>query len=150
MGRPGNSGTAPGNAILAAREGTASVTGIFENQFEGNRLVFDVSGDGSPSSLGGGIPTATQRDLSQQAGITINGLAILSDDPSVVSFYQNSVITSDGFFVLANDFTDFSDAVTNKIQREVINEPQVKVPEPTSLLGLLAFGGLTLAIRRKN
>jgi hypothetical protein len=145
LGRPFSNSTEPGSAIFAAREGTSSVTGIFQNEFEGNRLVFDVSGDGIEDFEG--LNTAAERNLSQEAGITINGLAI-GDNPSVEAFYQNSVVTSDGFLVLANDFQDFQDAVTNKIQQEVINpEP---IPEPTSVLALLTISGLGLVIKRRK
>ena len=56
-------------------------------------------------------------------GITVNGLAILKNQPDVGAFYRESVRTPDGFVVEARDFSDFESAMLNKLMREVAGGP---------------------------
>ena len=62
---------------------------IEANEFAGDRRVIDVSGDGRNNT-----PPNVEavRDRVVQTGITINGLAILSDDPRLDIYYRNSLI----------------------------------------------------------
>ena len=59
---------------------------------------------------------------------------------------QHHVHDADGFVEAAANFTDFNDAVRNKIRIETGTIDPGTVPEPGSLaligLGLLAMGGL--------
>jgi hypothetical protein len=115
--------TAPGSAI---NFGTPLFT---NNGFEGDRLVMDVSGDGSQND---GAATAAAAANAFANGITVNGLAILTDDPGLGTWYQNNIVTpGGGFLEIANDFGDFESAVAAKIGREIAPTP---VPEPTTLL----------------
>ena len=53
-------------------------------------------------------------------GITINGLAILSDDPRLDIYYRRSVIGGqDAFVEVAHDFTQFATAIRQKLIREI-------------------------------
>lgn len=104
-----------------------------------NRVI-DVSGDGTASSTG----DRAARDRATANGVTINGLPIGSS--TIQNYYLANVITADGFVEAAANFTDFNDAVRNKIRIETGTIDPGTVPEPGSLaligLGLLAMGGL--------
>ncbi|MBW4475752.1 MAG: PEP-CTERM sorting domain-containing protein [Tolypothrix brevis GSE-NOS-MK-07-07A] len=54
------------------------------------------------------------------------------------------------FVIAANNFSDFENAVTQKIGREVALPPDETVPEPFTILGSLTAGGIGLALRRKR
>jgi len=124
--------TAPGSAIAFA------TPRFFNNDFDGTRLVMDVSGDGQEND---GLNTATARNNAIAAGIdAINGL-VIGGDPSVLNFYENEVKGGTNAFVSqVNDFTGFGSVIRDKIEIEV-GQPQ-DVPEPASVLGLLAFSAL--------
>ena len=115
---------------------------LFDNNaFDGTRQVIDVSGDGSNNS---GRSIIAARNNALQAVDAINGLTILNDEPNLDSYYRNNVIGGTSSFVVAvNDFSDFSDGITQKLQREIESEP---IPEPSlSILGagmVLGFGAL--------
>lgn len=134
--RPFDSSTAPGSALAFGDDL------FFSNNFDGNRLVVDVSGDGTENT---GIDTAGARDAALGLGIDqINGL-VVSADLNVLTFYQDEIIGGDGAFVMAVDgFDDFGIAVQQKLMREI-----APVPLPASAWMLLsALGGLA-AVRRR-
>lgn len=135
--RPFNDNTAPGNAINFA------VPLFNNNGFEGDNLIIDVSGDGEQND---GSDTATARTNAENAGITINGLAI--GNSSLVAWYTANVKTTDGFVIQAANFTDFDGAVKTKIGREVGADP---VPEPATMLlmGSGLMGSVFLRKRKK-
>jgi hypothetical protein len=128
--------TAPGSAISWGAPLFSS------NGFEGNRMVIDVSGDGSENT---GADTLTAATAAHTQGITLNGLPILGSEANLDSWYQTNIVTpGGGFLVTASSFSNFSDAVAQKIGREII--PAGPVPEPSTLFlfgcGLLGFIGL--------
>ena len=132
--RPFSGSTAIGNAISFAQNQ------LLNNDFKGNRLVIDVSGDGESNA---GTPVTAARNAAVAAGITINGLPI--GDQALANYYQNNVIGGPGaFLVPANSFNDFNSAVSQKIGREVVPNP---IPTPALLPGLI---GLGLGVLRKR
>lgn len=118
--------TAIGNAIDAAAAWT------LDNGFAGQRVVIDVSGDGRSNE--GGSP-AFARAAANRAGITINGLAILNEEPALGRYYVAGVVGGPGSFLLtADDFEDFAVAMRRKLYFEVVGPPVVEAP------GLAAAG----------
>jgi hypothetical protein len=89
---------------------------------EAPRRVIDISGDGYNNS--GRLPTYA-RDEALAQGITINGLAILKNEPLLDGYYERNVMGGPGAFVLtANGFDDFAEALLNKLVREVTMAPE--------------------------
>lgn len=135
--------TAPGSAIAFA-------TPLFDkNDFDGSRQVIDVSGDGIKNT---GISTANARDNALNSGIdAINGI-VIGGLYSVKSFYETEVIggvNADGtpaFVMEANTFEDFGDAIDKKIKAEINTIPPAttSIPEPNSMIGLLALAAFTV------
>ena len=109
--RTSNGLTAIGSAMRAA--GVA-----FEHMPEpATRRVIDVSGDGMANF---GEPPATVRDELVGRGITINGLAILTEEPWLDDYYRHNVIGGPSAFVLvAKNFDSFAEAVLSKLVLEV-------------------------------
>jgi hypothetical protein len=107
--------TAIGAAIFAAMR-----------QFDGlplpaARRVIDVSGDGMANF---GISPDIARDAAVKAGITINGLAVLTHEPWLESYYRRHVIGGPAAFVLAaRDATSFADAMRRKLALEIAGVP---------------------------
>ena len=107
--------TAIGSAMLAAAT-------AFDHMPEpaGHRVI-DVSGDGMANF---GVPPTTARDALVQRGITINGLAILSEEPWLDDYYRSNVIGGpSGFVVVAKDFDSFAEAILRKLVQEVASAP---------------------------
>lgn len=91
------------------------------NDFTGRRQVIDVSGDGRTNQ---GSQPSDQRDIAVARGITINGLAILNEDPTVDSYYAANVIGGTGAFVMtANDYGAYADAILAKLIKEISGVP---------------------------
>jgi len=81
------------------------------------RKVIDVSGDG-PSNEGA-EPKAMRAYL-DQAGITVNGLAIEGSEDGIAQYYKDHVIHGPGSFVeIARGFKDFPRAISRKLLREL-------------------------------
>ena len=104
------------------------------NGYEGNRKVIDISGDG-PNNLG--YEPTVAREVAVQAGITINGLAILTDFPDLDLYYAEQIVGGPGAFVVsAQNFHAFSSAVLNKLVREIAGIPGPKLDRAQSFTQL--------------
>jgi hypothetical protein len=81
------------------------------------RLVVDVVGDGRSNE---GVPPGQVRDRLVGAGVTINGLCVLHEEPDLLESYTSEVIGGPGAFALqCQDFSGFAQAMQQKLQREV-------------------------------
>jgi len=86
----------------------------------GHRVI-DVSGDGMANF---GVPPSTARDTLVGKGITINGLAILSEEPWLDEYYRSNVIGGPAAFVaVAKGYDSFADAILRKLVQEVAGAP---------------------------
>jgi hypothetical protein len=86
------------------------------------RRVVDVSGDGMANI---GTPPRQARDALVAAGVTINGLAILTDEPWLESYYSDYVIGGPGAFLIqAEDFNSFANAMLQKLLAEIVALPE--------------------------
>ncbi len=134
--------TALGNAI------NASVNWIFDNDFEGVRRAIDVSGDGRANQ---GESPAFSRARANAAGITINGLAILNEEPKLARYYAAGVVGGDGAFLLtADDSDDFARAIAKKLYFEITGPPivQRQIPGPIPGPSLADRGFEPLSMQR--
>lgn len=96
-------------------------TMIVANSYRGTRQVIDVSGDGPNNS---GNPVEPARDKALEAGMIINGLAIMlrpSGAPGGLDkYYADCVVGGPGSFVLpVHDIEDFAVAVRRKLVLEI-------------------------------
>ncbi len=108
--------------------------------FSGARQTIDISGDGTNNS---GRDVAELRDQALAKGITVNGLAILSETPlpwnpehtnppgGLQHYYRNNVIGGPGAFVMiAKNFDSFGEAIISKIIAEVAQAQEPRSQEP--------------------
>lgn len=104
-------GTAIGAALMfgaAALEATP---------FSANRKVIDVSSDGRNNR---GDIVELARDEVIARGITINGLAILNEWPTLDKYFENSVVGGPYHFVIkANDYEAYKEAIYRKLLKEI-------------------------------
>ena len=121
--------TAIGSAVL---EGIAWLNG---NGFQGERRAIDVSGDGRANQ---GIAPSFARSAAVAEQITINGLAILNEEPNLGQYYASGVIGGPGAFLLtAEDSEDFAQAIRRKLFYEISGPPVAEMAPDPSLPGAL-------------
>lgn len=81
------------------------------------RQVVDVSGDGAGNR---GRASGPVRDVAVAAGVVINGLAVLNEEPDLLQHYAAEVIGGPGSFALpCGDYADFAEAIGRKLVREM-------------------------------
>lgn len=103
--------TAIGEALLAALTLLAHVPAVPKRQ------IVDVVGDGRSNQ---GIAPGPIRDRMAEAGITINGLCILHEEPDLLESYTREVIGGPGAFaVTCKTYEDFTEAMRQKLTREI-------------------------------
>jgi hypothetical protein len=106
--------TAIGEALLAA------VTLLTHVPAVPTRTIINVIGDGRSND---GIAPGPIRDRMAAAGMTINGLCILHEEPDLLTSYTEEVIGGPGAFaVTCREYADFVEAMRQKLTRE-INQP---------------------------
>jgi len=133
IARVGRRFVGPGTALAAA---LAYCLDRFEgNGFEGVRRTVDISGDGRDNR---GPRVTLVRALAMTSGITVNGLAILNDEPFLDRYYERQVIVGpDAFVVAAADYQDFAAAIVKKLVREIAG-PQIARAPPAAPRGYWA------------
>jgi Protein of unknown function (DUF1194) len=83
--------------------------------------VIDISGDGMANF---GASPVEARDALVGKGITINGLAILGEEPWLDDYYRGNVIGGPSSFVLvAKSYDSFAEAILRKLVQEVAGGP---------------------------
>ena len=99
------------------------------NGFVGRRKVIDVSGDG-PNNQGSAAWLV--RNFAVARGITVNGLAILNEVPTLDLYYRSNVIGGTGAFVItANDYAAYRLAILTKLLKEISGPPTAARPLPS-------------------
>jgi hypothetical protein len=108
--------------------------------FSSRRRTIDVSGDGTNNA---GRAVTLARDEALAAGVTINGLVILSEHPlswnpqhtnppgGLANYYRENVVGGPGAFVIeAKDFNSFGQAIINKMIAEIADaSPTREAPQ---------------------
>ncbi len=108
-----------GTSIAAALKFSAKL--ILEAPFSYDRAVIDVATDGRNNN--GGDPRAV-RDLIGGAGITINGLTILTEFPRLNKYFDENIATGPySFVVTANSYAGYAKAIRKKILKEIHGPP---------------------------
>lgn len=89
--------------------------------YVGRRQVLDVSGDGQSNK---GLNVARERESLLENGVTVNGLAILNEEPGLDQYFRQQVVAGAGAFVISSPgFEEFGEAIRNKILRELEGAP---------------------------
>ncbi len=90
---------------------------LFANAPEAERRVIDVSSDGRNNI---GPPVEAARDRVVASGITINGLTILNEWPTLDVYFQEQVAGGEGHFVIpANNYEAYGEAIYRKLLKEI-------------------------------
>lgn len=107
----GGSGTSISGAI------DTGVMLLSKSPFKSSRRTIDVSGDGRNSS---GRSVIRARDDAVAEGVGINGLPIMSLDPTLDRYFHSFVIGGPGAFMIpAANYENFADAILKKLILEI-------------------------------
>ncbi len=98
---------------------------MFNNTpYRSYRKVLDISGDGRNND---GVPAHFLRDVAIKKGVTVNGLAIINETPTLHHYFRNAVIGGQGSFVIkANSYEAYEYAIQKKLVREIAPLPIVQ------------------------
>jgi hypothetical protein len=81
------------------------------------RPVIDMVGDGRSND---GVAPGPIRDRLAAAGVTINGLCVLHEEPDLLQSYTREVIGGPGAFALqCQDYNGFAEAMRQKLAKEI-------------------------------
>jgi hypothetical protein len=90
---------------------------LFAEAPRATRQVIDLATDGRNNM---GTPTQQTRDLVVAQGVTINGLAIVNEWPTLDRYLENQVAGGDENFVeKAANYDDFGSAMLRKLVKEI-------------------------------
>ncbi|MBW6398576.1 DUF1194 domain-containing protein [Roseomonas sp. HJA6] len=107
----------PGGATALGEGMAAGLALLAACPAEARRLTMDVSGDGRHNQ---GRPPGPVRDIGVAAGVTINALAVLNEEPDLLDHYQAEVIGGPGAFAMHTpDYAAFAEAILRKLLREI-------------------------------
>jgi len=103
--------TAIGAALLVCEKLLA------EAPAKSSRQIIDIAGDGRNNA---GPEPMMVRDGLVEAGVTINGLCVLHEEPDLLDSYERDVIGGMGAFALVcANYTEFAQAMRQKLRQEV-------------------------------
>jgi len=103
--------TAIGEALVACETLLAALPA------PARRRVIDMVGDGRSND---GERPEPVRDRLVAAGVTINGLCVLHEEPDLLAAYTREVIgRADAFALQCQDYQGFADAMQQKLQQEI-------------------------------
>jgi hypothetical protein len=125
----------------------------------GDSSLINISSDGVPNvGITNGTTVRTTAEAAGWDSISAEAIgnfnvsflqALVSPNPGVTTTDPNALPDplTQGFVLEVNSFADYGAAIDAKVQK-IVNPPTT--PEPSSLLSLLAIGGLTLAAKSKK
>ncbi|MCB1377807.1 MAG: DUF1194 domain-containing protein [Alphaproteobacteria bacterium] len=131
------------NGATGLGEGlAAAVRTIASNTFIGRRRVVDVSGDGRETPAREFVVLVPQaRAMAIGHGVTVNGLAIINEEPDLATYYRGQMQTGDGSFVIeARDYQDFAEAMRRKLLREIEHRPNLSRTRPVPSVRIRSSG----------
>ena len=92
---------------------------IQTNRLAGTRRVIDISADGRNNT---GHRIRAVAPLAAISGVTVNGLAILNEVPTLRFYFEMYVIAGPGAFAMeANDYDHYAVAILRKLIHEIGN-----------------------------
>lgn len=95
------------------------IASIEANNLAGTRRVIDISADGRNNT---GRKVRAVAPLAALSGVTVNGLAILNEVPTLGFYFERYVIAGAGAFAMeANDYRHYATAILRKLIREIGN-----------------------------
>jgi hypothetical protein len=109
------------------QEGATSISamvaygiGLIEaNRLAGARRVIDISADGRNNT---GHRIRAVAPLAAIANVTVNGLAILNEVPTLRFYFEKYVIAgAEAFAMEANDYNHYATAILRKLIHEIGN-----------------------------
>jgi hypothetical protein len=90
---------------------------LFQTAPAADRQVIDVSSDGRNNI---GPPVNLARDRIVRKGITINGLVILNEWPTLDKYFEANVVGGPANFVMPTaDYVTYAEAILRKLVREI-------------------------------
>ncbi len=108
-----NFSTAIGEALLVSLE-------MFDDVTDCERRVIDVSGDGYSNE---GIPPEELHQILRDAAVTVNGLAIETDQTLLMEYFEKYLITGPGAFaVRAESYEVYPRRIRQKLLRELTKQ----------------------------
>lgn len=108
----------PGLTAIGAALGTATAL-LARAPAQATRQIIDVAGDGRNND---GPNPAPIRDRLAEAGVTINGLCVLHEEPDLLTSYTREVIGGPGHFALVcPDYAGFAAAMSQKLRQEAVS-----------------------------
>lgn len=108
------------NFSTAVGEAVALSIDLLAQQPDCRRKVIDVSGDGRSNE---GIEPAELRARLAAQEITVNALAIETDNDDLTAYFFENLIAGEGAFVItANGFADYPAQIRRKLQRETTEQ----------------------------
>lgn len=114
-----NFSTAIGEALTLAVQ-------TFDAVPQCRRRVIDVSGDGVSNE---GETPDRLRPLLKKRGITVNALAIETDETDLTAyFFENLIYGERAFVITANGFEDYPEQIKRKLQRETTKQLSMLSP----------------------
>lgn len=118
--RVGNNQRIWRNFSTAIGEAVQVSAALFDQVPQCRRKVIDVSGDGVSNE--GVEPRSLSTGMTQR-GITINALAIETDETDLTAYFFENLIVGEGAFVItANGFEEYPEQIRRKLQRETTKQ----------------------------
>lgn len=104
-----------------------------DSPYRAVRRIIDISGDGRNNN---GPPLNPLREVAAVQGITINGLAILNEHPTLDYYFRQKIIAGFGAFVeKANSYPDYREAIRRKMLKEIRYVPVSRQETPPRKAG---------------